>query len=159
MSLATNLKRYVKEVNSMLKFTSKTLHDIGTYINADQPNTRMAVGEVTSFSLNIPEDGCYVVTLTNEWGIDAETLFTILYLEYNGDIIAFSRNSMRAGGGQSVTAIIQATKGSSVQAKMSWHGGSGECEASRIKFRAVRIGGGNSLTYLFLPTRLLVRIC
>ena len=127
--------------DNLLKYTAKTLQDIGTYINADQPDTRISAAKIASFSLNIPKDGCYIVTLTNEWGVDAETAFSVLYLEYDGEIVAFSRNSMRAGGGQCVTAIIQATKGSSVKGNMSWHGGSGSAEASRIKFRAVRVGG------------------
>lgn len=134
--------------DELLQYAAKKLHNIGTYINADQPNTRMSVAKITSFSLGIPEDGCYVVTLTNEWGVDAEAAFSVLYLEYNGEIVAFSRNSMRAGGGQCVTGIIQATEGSSVKANMSWHGGSGSAEASRIKFRAVRIGGGNRIKRL-----------
>ena len=144
--------------DNLLKYTAKTLQDIGTYINADQPNTRISVAKIASFSLNIPKDGCYIVTLTNEWRVDAETAFSVLYLEYDGEIVAFSRNSMRAGGGQCVTAIIQATKGSSVKGNMSWHGGSGNAEASRIKFRAVRVGGGNRLKRIFSRLRRAVRI-
>lgn len=135
------LKNYIKQINSMLKYTAEKLRHIGTYVNADQPNMEIGVAENKTFSLKIPRDGCYVVTVSNEWGVDIKTALTLLYLEYNGDIVAFSRNSMWAGGGQCVTGIIQATKGSSVTANMSWHGGSGNCTAQRIKFRAVRVGG------------------
>lgn len=137
-----NMANEKVKADDLLKYTAETLHDIGIYINADQSDTQVPMGQVKSFSLNIPEDGCYVVTASNEWNIDSESSFSVLYLEYNGEIVAFSRNDLRAGGGQSVTAIIQATKGSSVQAKMSWHGGSGNCTAQKITFRAVRVGGG-----------------
>lgn len=158
MSVNVKADDLLKYTAQKMKITDDTLANVGAYINADQPDTRMSVAKITSFSLNIPEDGCYVVTLTNEWGVDAETAFSVLYLEYDGEIVAFSRNSMRAGGGQCVTAIVQATKGSSVKGNMSWHGGSGNAEASRIKFRAVRVGGGNRLKRIFSRLRRAVRI-
>lgn len=135
-------------VNSMLAFLADKVKNTGTYINADQSDVHLPMGQNKSYSLDIPEDGTYVVTVTNSWGADIASAFSILYLEYDGEIVGFSRNTMRAGGGQSVTAIIKAAKGTAVQANMSWHGGSGNCTAEDIKFRATRIGGGHKLKRL-----------
>ena len=137
-------------IDSMLGFTAGkigdingTLANVGTYINRDADELSVSVSSPSRLNMMIPEDGTYVVSASCGWQITNTNLNTLLSLFHNGgNPQATAQGTMQSASGTNVTAIINAKKGDTVTLQISWSGGSGSGKANRIRFRAVRVGGG-----------------
>lgn len=137
-------------IDSMLGFTAAkigdidgTLANVGTYINRDVGELSVVVSAPSNIEMTIPEDGTYIVTASTSWEISNTNLNTLLSIFHNGgNPQATAQGIMAAASGTNVTAIIDAKKGDAVTLRISWGGGSGSAKANRIRFRAVRVGGG-----------------
>ena len=152
-------------IDSMLGFTAGkigdidgTLANVGTYVNRDVGNLSVSVSAPSNIEMTIPEDGVYVVSASCGWKITNTNLNTLLSLFHNGgNPQATAQGTMQSASGTNVTTIIDAKKGDTVTLRISWGGGSGSGTAERIRFRAVRVGGGNKLKRLIHRIRKAVR--
>ena len=137
-------------IDSMLGFTATkigdiddTLVNVGTHINRDAGELSVSASAPSNIEMTIPEDGTYVVSASCGWQISATNAATLLALYHNGgNPQATAQGTMAAASGTNVTTIINAKKGDTVTLQISWSGGSGSVKANRIRFRAVRVGGG-----------------
>ena len=153
-------------IDSMLGFTAGkisdidgTLANVGTYVNRDVGELSVSVSSPSRINMTIPEDGTYVVSASCGWQITNMNLTTLLSLLHNGgNPQATAQGTMQSASGTNVTAIIDAKKGDTVTLGISWGGGNGSATANKIRFRAVRVGGGNRLKRIFSRLRKVVRI-
>lgn len=153
-------------IDSMLGFTAGkigdidgTLANVGTYINRDVGELSVSASGPSNIEMTIPEDGTYVVSASCGWPILDTTNNTLLALYHNGgNPQATAQGTMQSASGTNVTAIIDAKKGDTVTLGISWSGGSGSVKANRIRFRAVRVGGGNRIKRIFSHLRKVVRV-
>ena len=153
-------------IDSMLGFTAGKIGDIDGKVNNNgdlliNSTTEASVSASTPTVLNItlPKAGVYVVTGSCEWGTDNANLITLLTLfDKANNRLANERNTMANGGGSSIAGILEAEAGDTVRLQISWSGGSGSVKCERIKFRAVRVGGGNRLKRIFSRLRRAVRV-
>lgn len=137
-------------IDSMLGFTAEkigdidgTLANVGTYVNRDVSNLSVSVSAPSNIEMTIPEDGTYVVSASCGWPISDTSAHTLLALYHNGgNSQATAQGTMQSASGTNVTAIIDAKKGDTVTLQISWSGGSGTVRAQKVRFRAVRVGGG-----------------
>lgn len=153
-------------IDSMLGFTAGkigdidgTLANVGTYINRDADELSVSVSSPSRLNMTIPEDGAYVVSASCGWQVTNTNLSTLLSLFHNGgNPQATAQGTMQSASGTNVTTIIEAKKGDTITLQISWSGGSGSVIVNRIRFRAVRVGGGNRLKRIFSRIRKVVRI-
>lgn len=136
-------------VDSMLGFTAGkisdidgTLANVGAYMSNDVSSLYVSVSAPEDIDMTIPEDGVYVLTASTRWQVSNSNLSTLLSLFHNGgNPQATAQGTMLAASGTNVSAIIKAKKGDTVTLRIAWSGGTGSAQASRIRFRAVRVGG------------------
>ncbi|MBE5035708.1 carbohydrate-binding protein [Gallibacter intestinalis] len=137
-------------IDSMLGFTAGkigdidgTLANVGTYVNRDVGELHVSASDPSSIEMTIPEDGTYVVSASCGWHLTNTNLSTFLSLFHNGgNPQATAQGTMQSASGTNVTTVIDAKKGDTVTLQISWSGGSGSVTAERVRFRAVRVGGG-----------------
>lgn len=126
-----------------LKENSDKLAKTGTFIDRSVNDLAVSINAPSEVEMTIPEDGVYVVTASNTWGINNADLTTYLGIIHNsGNAVASSRGNMADGGGLSAACIIDAKKNDIVKAQIWWGGGGGSATANRVRFRATRVGGG-----------------
>ena len=153
-------------IDSMLGFTAGKIgdidgkvNDIGDLLVNSTTGTRVSASAPTVLSITLPKAGVYVVTGSCEWGVDNADLITKLtLLDGANNSLANERNTMANGGGSSIAGIMEADAGDTVKLQISWSGGSGSIRCEKIKFRAVRVGGGNRIKRIFSRFRKVVRI-
>lgn len=133
----------MRMIDSMLAFLADKVKNTGTFIDRSVNNLTVSISAPSEVEMTIPEEGVYVVTASNTWGIDNANLTTYLGIIHNsGNAVALSRGNMAGGGGLSAACIISAKKNDIVKAQIWWGGGSGSATADRVRFRATRVGGG-----------------
>lgn len=143
---ADDLLRYAAE---KIKGTDDTLAHVGTLVAGDRASLTLPVNTPSNLTIVIPEDGTYVVTASNIWQLSNSAIITTMALLHNnGNPMATAQGTMSASHGLNVTTIINAKKNDTATLQIAWGGGSGSATAERIRFRAVRVGGGNRIKRL-----------
>lgn len=153
-------------IDSMLGFTAGKIGDIDDKVNNigdlvinPTAEANVSASAPTMLEITLPKAGVYVVIGSCVWGIDNAALITVLtLLDNTNNSLANERNTMNAGGGSSIAGIVEAEAGDTVKLQISWSGGSGSVKCEKIKFRAVRVGGGNRIKHIFSRLRKAVRI-
>ena len=144
------LKEFIDKVNSMflylaenIKTINNRISNVSRYISKDVASLTISVSSAGQINMTLPEDGIYVVTASHAWMVSNLELSTSLALYHNGgNPQATARGYMTQTYGDNVTTIINAKKNDIVTLQITWSGGYGSATAERIRFRAVRIGGG-----------------
>lgn len=144
------LKEFIDKVNSMflylatsIKGVNDRISNISRYVSGDVASLTVSVSSPGLINMTLPDDGIYVVTASHAWMVSNLELNTSLALFHNGgNPQATARGYMTQTYGDTVTTIINAKKNDIVTLQIAWSGGYGSATAERIRFRAVRIGGG-----------------
>ena len=143
MSVKANADELLLYTAQKLKSTDDTLANVGTLVAGDKASLTVSVNAPSNITITIPEDGTYVVTASNIWQVNNPNIVATLALLHNGgNPMATAQGTMSGTHGLNVTTIINAKKNDAVTLQIAWGGGNGSATAERIRFRAVRVGGG-----------------
>lgn len=141
------LMDYIKHINSMLKFTANKVKDIGVIKSLSSGNSSISPRELTTYMSTTINPGIYIITTSSEWASDIPSA-TVIHQLMVGDLqIARQRGYMNAGGGITLTGIVEITSPSKVEYQL-WQGHSAPVVARYGRMRIMQIatiGGGRSV--------------